>query len=93
MSFSFSVCDTGEIDITVNSINEYNKYQKPYFELGNWNFNYLRDTINKYPDIRSSNITRIYGNYIIIQFIFDNKDGELIEFEDVSPIISKQRVL
>ena len=87
------VCDTGEIDITVNSINEYNKYQKPYFELGNWNFNYLRDAINKYPDIRSANITRIYGNYIIIQFIFDNKDGELIEFEDVSPIISKQRVL
>lgn len=87
------VPDTGNLDISITDVNEYNKWKKPYFELGNWNFNYLKDNINKYPDIKSANITRIYGNYIIINFVFDNKDGELIEFEDIYPVISKQRSL
>ena len=86
-------CDTNELDISNTTVNEFNNYKKPYFELGSWNYNYFRNLIANHPTISAFDITRIYGNYIIIEFIFDNKDGELIEFEDIEVSITKQRLI
>ena len=84
-------CDTGELDVSMSEVNVYNSYTKPHYELGTWNFNYLRNTIDNHPNISAVNMTRIYGNYIIIQFIFNNEGGELIELEEVTPALTKQR--
>ena len=75
----------------MSEVNVYNSYTKPHYELGTWNFNYLRNAIDNHPNIRAVNMTRIYGNYIIIQFIFNNEGGELIELEEVTPALTKQR--
>ena len=41
--------------------NSFMNYTKPYYDRGNWNFNYL---FNKKHNAN----TRVYGNYIIIDF-------------------------
>ena len=62
-------------------------YKKPWWELGNWNFNYLRDRNQgnvKFP-------TRLYGNYFIISFtVFD--DMRRIEFESLDYQATKDKV-
>lgn len=85
--------NTGEIDINVDTTNKFNRYFKPWFELGNWNFNYFRNKISTYAGNGSDKLTRIYGNYIVIKFTFDNKDKVCIEFENLNGSVSKQRKL
>jgi len=85
--------NTGEININVDTTNKFNRYFKPWFELGNWNFNYFRNKISTYNDSSSDKLTRIYGNYIVIKFTFDNKDKVCIEFENLNGSVSKQRKL
>lgn len=85
--------NTGEIDINVDTTNKFNRYFKPWFELGNWNFNYFRNKISTYTGNSSDKLTRIYGNYIVIKFTFNNKDKVCIEFENLNGSVSKQRKL
>lgn len=85
--------NTGEIDINIDTTNKFNRYSKPWFELGNWNFNYFRNKISTYNDSGSDKLTRIYGNYIVIKFTFNNKDKVCIEFENLNGSVSKQRKL
>lgn len=85
--------NTGEIDINIDTTNKFNRYSKPWFELGNWNFNYFRNKISTYAGNSSDKLTRIYGNYIVIKFTFDNKDKVCIEFENLNGSVSKQRKL
>ena len=85
--------NTGEIDINIDTTNKFNRYSKPWFELGNWNFNYFRNKISTYTGNGSDKLTRIYGNYIVIKFTFDNKDKVCIEFENLNGSVSKQRKL
>lgn len=85
--------NTGEIDININTTNKFNRYSKPWFELGNWNFNYFRNKISTYNGSGSDKLTRIYGNYIVIKFTFNNKDKVCIEFENLNGSVSKQRKL
>lgn len=85
--------NTGEIDINIDTTNKFNRYFKPWFELGNWNFNYFRNKISTYTGNSSDKLTRIYGNYIVIKFTFDNKDKVCIEFENLNGSVSKQRKL
>ena len=85
--------NTGEIDINIDTTNKFNRYSKPWFELGNWNFNYFRNKISTYNGSGSDKLTRIYGNYIVIKFTFDNKDKVCIEFENLNGSVSKQRKL
>lgn len=85
--------NTGEIDINIDTTNKFNRYFKPWFELGNWNFNYFRNKISTYTGNNSDKLTRIYGNYIVIKFTFDNKDKVCIEFENLNGSVSKQRKL
>ena len=61
-------------------------YKKPWWELGNWNFNYLRD--KKQGDVRFP--SRLYGNYFVIRFILKD-DYRRIEFESLEYQITKDK--
>lgn len=80
--------NTGELDISVNeeiSKNIFANFDKPYWHLGVWNYSYLRNKINTYPSIKNPDVlSRIIGNYFIIEFTFDNSDNKLIEFEGLN---------
>ena len=85
--------DTGILDILIDSEdskNIFGHYNKPWWELGNWNFNYLRNNIseyNKYGD--AFNMSRIYGNYFIVEYTFSNTDNLKVEFEELKYKITK----
>ena len=81
--------NTKELDIKVNSENNKNifgNYKKPYWDLGNWNFSYLRDK-------KQTNVvlSRLYGNYFILNFTFGQDNQRKVEFEDINYIISKDK--
>lgn len=61
-------------------------YKKPWWELGNWNFNYLRD--KKQGNVKFP--TRLYGNYFVIRFILKD-DCRRIEFESLEYQITKDK--
>lgn len=75
--------DTGEIYVNVDSEGTKNvsvmDYKRPWWELGNWNFNYLRDIKHKEGNIVDT-MSRLYGNYFIIQLVFGGTN-EKVEFE------------
>lgn len=85
--------DTGLLNILVNDESPNTgknraimNYKKPWWELGNWNFNYLRDSKQgnvKFP-------TRLYGNYFVIRFILKD-DYRRIEFESLEYQITKDK--
>lgn len=86
--------DTGELDILID--NEKNKnifgnYNKPYWDLGNWNFSYLRNA--KDGQQLAMLMSRLYGNYFIISFTLNNQvETNKIEFEDINYVISKDKI-
>ncbi len=84
--------NTGEMDILIDSETKKNddilEYKKPYWELGNWNFNYLRDKLHESNDANYP--SRLYGNYFIVSFVFKN-DFRRIEFESLSYNITKDK--
>lgn len=85
-------CDTFDMNVDItNDPNRYNRYKLPYFELGNWNFNYFRNNIPAHPGEISDRLRRIYGNQIVVRFIFKNTPNKRIEFETVQCIVTKQR--
>ena len=82
--------NTNELDVQIPYIpygtghNTFMNYTKPYYDRGNWNFNYL---FNK----REQSNTRIYGNYLMIDFkLKDRNDSDTnnIMIEDVNFNIS-----
>ena len=54
-------------------------YKLPWWEYGNWNFNYFKDIKNAISigDIYS----RLIGNYFIIKITFTGVDSRRAEFE------------
>ena len=75
--------DTGWLDIKIDTNNDKNKfmnYTKPYWHLGNWNFNYLRNQISK--QLGNDFMSKLYGNYFIISIIFGDSN-EKVEFESL----------
>lgn len=85
-------CDSLDMNINItNNPNVYNRYKLPYFELGNWNFNYFRNNIPAHPGEPSDRLRRIYGNQIVLRFVFDNNGNNRIEFETLDCVVSKQR--
>lgn len=85
--------DTGDLDILIDTKeakNIFSNYKKPHWDLGNWNFSYLRDTKNgqNFANLMS----RLYGNYFVITFTLNNKVAtNKIEFEDLNYFISKDK--
>ena len=81
--------DTKELDIKVNSEdnkNIFGNYKKPYWDLGNWNFSYLRDKKQT-----NAILSRLYGNYFILNFTFGQDNQRKVEFEDINYMISKDK--
>lgn len=85
--------DTGELNILIDdeqSKNIFGEYKKPYWDLGNWNFSYLRNA--KDGQSIAELMSRLYGNYFIISFTLNNKiETNKIEFEDINYVISKDK--
>lgn len=85
--------NTGELDILIDkekAKNAFCDYTKPYWELGNWNYSYLRNNIanrNNYGD--AFNMSRIFGNYFVVEFTFSNTDNLKVEFEELKYKINK----
>ena len=85
--------NTGELDILIDkekAKNVFCDYTKPYWELGNWNYSYLRNNIanrNNYGD--AFNMSRIFGNYFVVEFTFSNTDNLKVEFEELKYKINK----
>ena len=77
-------CDTSNKGELPN--NEIKDFEKPYWDLGNWNFNFLRDSNYDNSD------SRLYGNYFVIAFDFGNVDI-LIEFENLDVQLTKDKEL
>ena len=81
-------CDTGLLDVTFGdtedtTVNQFGDYVKPYWRLGNWHFNCLR---NKLVDYIAGNITafdssRVFGNWFVVQFVF--KTNNRVELESI----------
>lgn len=85
-------CDTTNIATKLpdNGVMEFNK---PYWDLGNWNFNFLRD-VEKFPtsEFNGKYESRLFGNYFIISFNFGSVD-KLIEFENIDMQLTKDKEL
>lgn len=85
--------DTQEMDILIDNSSDNNRlnysimaYKKPWWELGNWNFNYLRD--KKQGNVKFP--SRLYGNYFVISFtIFDSLLR--VEFESLDYQVTKDK--
>ena len=88
--------NTNDINITVDNEsidpnehkNIFGNYKKPYWDLGNWNFSYLRNIIGNEGDQSAAVMSRLYGNYFIVEFEFLMQDRR-IDFESLSYKISK----
>lgn len=87
--------DTDWIDCTnINSNggqypdNNIDKFNKPYWDLGNWYFNYLRNV----NDTNNPPESRLFGNYFVIAFDFGYVDT-LIEFENLDVQLTKDKEL
>lgn len=81
--------DTGWLDIKIayeGHKNQFMNYEKPYWHLGNWNFNYLRNKISE--QLGSDYMSKLYGNYFIVSIIFGDSN-ERVEFESLGYNIIK----
>lgn len=87
------ICDTGILDVSnanpTQTINKVGDYTKPYWHLGNWHFNALRDKMSEYINNQISNsvASRVYGNYFIVHFEFNTTASTHIE--DNSSVITE----
>lgn len=82
--------DTGVLNILVNSEdakNVFGNYDKPYWDLGNWNFSYLRNTKDSIID---DIVSRLYGNWFVFEFVINNDDNK-VEFESLMVNLSKDK--
>ena len=89
--------DTGNIDAKTpdpdNNINKVENYNKPYWNLGNWNFSCIRNNIADYINntLTNKEVSRFYGNYFIVRFIF-NYNNNRIEFESLDYKLTDKRI-
>ena len=68
------MCSTEELDIQTDYKENINDIKKPYYDLGNFTFNYLRD--------KETN-SQIFGNFFIVEFTFEDNQMDIIEFESL----------
>ena len=83
--------DTGWLDIKIDteeSKNIFFNYNKPHWDLGNWNFNYLRNKLS--DNLGLDFMSKLYGNYFIVSIIFGDSN-ERIEFESLGYNITKDK--
>lgn len=84
--------DTGELDILIDKEDAKNvlaNYTKPYWDLGNWNFSYLRNTLKTTTDDITS---RLFGNWFVVELVINN-DHNKVEFENLMINLSKDKLV
>lgn len=84
--------DTNILDVYVqdeSNKNMFANFNKPYWYLGAWNYNYFRNKITTANNTSSDLLSRIVGNYFIIEFTFNNDDNKQIEFEGLTYNVSQ----
>lgn len=89
--------DTGILDIKIDTEkakNAFANYKKPYWDLDNWNFSYLRNKGSQHDgkQIYGDIMSRLYGNYFIISFTFGDSERR-VEFEDLKYNVTKDKRL
>lgn len=89
--------DTGVIDIKIDTEkakNAFANYKKPYWDLDNWNFSYLRNKGSQHDgkQIYGDVMSRLYGNYFIASFTFSDSERR-VEFEDLKYNVTKDKKL
>lgn len=89
--------DTGVIDIKIDTEkakNAFANYKKPYWDLDNWNFSYLRNKGSQHDgkQIYGDIMSRLYGNYFIASFTFSDTE-RCVEFEDLKYNVTKDKKL
>lgn len=89
--------DTGILDINIDTEkakNAFANYKKPYWDLDNWNFSYLRNKGSQHDgkQIYGDIMSRLYGNYFIASFTFSDSERR-VEFEDLKYSITKDKKL
>lgn len=85
--------DTGWLDIKIDveeAKNTFGNYEKPHWNLGNWNFSYLRNKLSE--TLGSDFMSRLYGNYFIVSIKFGDSI-ERVEFESLRYNISKDKIM
>lgn len=85
--------NTGELNVLINKEQDKNmfcNYMKPYWELGMWNYSYLRNRISERENYGDAFVmSRLFGNYFVVEFTFFNEDSLKIEFEEFKYNITK----
>lgn len=89
--------DTGILDIKIDTEkakNAFANYKKPYWDLDNWNFSYLRNKGSQHDgkQIYGDIMSRLYGNYFIASFTFSDSERR-VEFEDLKYNVTKDKKL
>lgn len=89
--------DTGVLDIKIDTEkakNPFGNYKKPYWDLDNWNFSYLRNKASQHDgkQIYGDIMSRLYGNYFIASFTFSDSERR-VEFEDLKYNVTKDKKL
>lgn len=90
-------CNTDNINIYINNpkqtINSVKDYNKPYRELGVWNYNFIRNNSTHSPikEMPSNLSTRFYGNWFVITFVFTQEtiNNNKLEIESIECSFSK----
>ena len=78
-------CDTTSSG-TSKPTNDIMDFNKPYWDLGNWNSSYLRDVRNSNGNPES----RLFGNYFVISFDLGSQ-ANLIEFENLEVVMTEDK--
>lgn len=89
--------NTNKIDITTNedakegsNLNAIMDYEKPRFDLGNWNLNFIFDNSHDSNIITADKHSRLYGNYFIIEF--ELATDRRWEFEELNVQLTNKRI-
>ena len=86
------LCDTDDLNTQIiipkeewnRNINRYPlhiNYKKPYFELGKWNFSYIRND-DKFK-------SKLFGNYFIIKLQFESINDNFIKIKSLDAQLTK----
>lgn len=85
--------NTGTLNVFIpnsGSKNIFAAYDKPYWDLGVWNFSYLRNKVNmESVGLSHDHMSRLFGNYFIVEFEINNLDCRQVDFEELNYSVSE----
>lgn len=88
--------NTKDIPILIDneiSKNIFANYDKPYWDLGNWNFSYLRNRKDSTEETIIDDVSsRLYGNWFIVEMTINN-DEHKVEFESLRVNLTKDKIV